>query len=1132
MDKPLQTLTRVDTTALDIINNNFEKIQKELDKVLYQDGSNELSGDLDSNSHRIINLPDPVTGGEPVPRRFIETYISLLNQGISASALATADAVAATIAANAATESLVGVLEPIEETLEAAQAATTEAAFQAERAEEAADAIPQALTARDQAQQAAGFPTLTAATAFAPKMATGDRTTVQASDTGTHAAVAGEVALGGAAATVGAQIPNAGVYAKQTSGVVWRVADLDSQRAELAAAAWRGKRNLWPDPYFRQFSYPSGTLNSLALWGRAGTLLPVTDMTGVSLVANPLYDGKTIRKTGTAGLIGPRLWLSLMSVVPGDTITIALQVRGIAGQTSSLRGYLRCYDAAGTATSAQLEATGPIGTITEAGKLLTLTLTIPASTAFIQLYPVNGAAGDVTDITAAWVVSGSVAPAVPPPGDDALPFVAENASKADARLAPLELVSKYGFFVTSKPTGSSQTVVRDGTGFGSVVRNMPFSGWGETFTPAGDVFNAINIVQLSRHPSATALWRTINVVVRTGTNSATTPNAPVVAVGSTLVNPLTVPLVNTGILLRDPITNAIVWLSDASFQNGEYFMAWYALDANGNPAAMGEVSGTLSNTKGASYYWSSLTNAQKVNAWTVNTGNTRQGVQLLNIADPQELMTYLPTDALVADLSARMGITATIPEVVTPPVIYGVQGRECNLYLDNMFADDAASYSIDVTAAEAASRQLNECWRWTPTGALTTGNLSISVRRKVDSLELLSRTIAQRAAAASAGTGQNVKVCVIGDSLVQAGDITQALLDNASSDAMALTLIGTRGSGANKREGRGGWKINDYVTAGPTYRRFDVSGVTVAPEINAATYTAGGATFMVQEVNLSGGSGTIVCSVVSGSAPAASGTLTKSNAAAGDATIAYSATTTEPGNPFWKSGAVNFGQYLSDNSLSAPDWVFIQLGTNDVAGSTTDAAVTATAGTELTKLDTLIASIKAANANTRVAMMMIPPPAADQDAFGIAYSTGQTRDRAKRNYTLWNKAVVAKYAGQEANRVYIAPTGLAVDTVNGVTRSDLQPANSRIPIGATYANRAAMLADLSPKNGVIARINHAIASGVHDYAVKVGPEGAGYWRTVEPRDGFVRRQNNGVHPILAYPQISDAMWAMLKFFAA
>lgn len=97
--------------------------------------------------------------------------------------------------------------------------------------------------ATQEARRAAGFPTLAEANTFAPNMTTGQRTTVSNTDTGTHAAVAGEVRLDGTAATVGEAIPNGGVYEKQAGGALLRVgstedqlAGVQSARAEAAAA--------------------------------------------------------------------------------------------------------------------------------------------------------------------------------------------------------------------------------------------------------------------------------------------------------------------------------------------------------------------------------------------------------------------------------------------------------------------------------------------------------------------------------------------------------------------------------------------------------------------------------------------------------------------------------------------------------------------------------------------------------------------------------------------------------------------------------------------------------------------------------------------------------------------------------
>ena len=57
---------------------------------------------------------------------------------------------------------------------------------------------------------------------------------------------------------------------------------------------------------------------------------------------------------------------------------------------------------------------------------------------------------------------------------------------------------------------------------------------------------------------------------------------------------------------------------------------------------------------------------------------------------------------------------------------------------------------------------------------------------------------------------KDMKVLVIGDSTVNAGTMTQAMLELFKSDGSTLTLLGTRGSGKNLHEGRGGWRSYDY----------------------------------------------------------------------------------------------------------------------------------------------------------------------------------------------------------------------------------------------------------------------------------------------------------------------------------
>lgn len=377
-----------------------------------------------------------------------------------------------------------------------------------------------------------------------------------------------------------------------------------------------------------------------------------------------------------------------------------------------------------------------------------------------------------------------------------------------------------------------------------------------------------------------------------------------------------------------------------------------------------------------------------------------------------------------------------VPNVILPPKLYALEGLESNVFLEHTVPEDYNLYDFDFTCSKGMHKARG--WRWLPTSADVAGNYSMSLAAKDKQTDALLATASTTVVLANKNSNNGVtkKVQVIGDSLVASGSITQGLLNNAGSDVMGINLIGTRGTAPNLHEGRGGWTINDYTGAGRTYFRFTVSGVTVAPAINSATYTYNGTTYMVQETALTGGSGTITCNVVTGSNPVAgsSGTLTKSNTSDGDATIAFTDVQPVSGNPFWNGTAIDYQNYLTTNGLQTPEVVVIQLGINDTFSLGSDTAVVDLCATAFPKLDVLINSILAVNSTIKVAVCA-PPSYASQDAFGYNYACGQTSRRAKRNITTFNKQLFAYYNNKEASRIYVISGGINMDALNNFPES-------------------------------------------------------------------------------------------------
>ena len=299
-----------------------------------------------------------------------------------------------------------------------------------------------------------------------------------------------------------------------------------------------------------------------------------------------------------------------------------------------------------------------------------------------------------------------------------------------------------------------------------------------------------------------------------------------------LVNPDSDTLTNVSILLRDPTTNALKTLTDSDFTGGEYFVGIYARSVSGGVADISDHRATQSNSAGQSYY---LTSGNPLTgAWVAYTANLRVGVRHLLLTSPVEGFDYAPR----TEFTDQIPVPAPdlpVPTLALPPKFYLLAGREVSLYFDNVLPDAAADYEWDIGGLSLGQHQ-NERWTTNPSGAQSATTVTVSAIRRVDAVTVASGTTSVVGVAASANSGATKKCLFIGDSLTQADVMTQTLLDIAGTDVMGVTLLGTRGSGSNKHEGRGGWTISDYATAGRTFYSFTVSGVTVSPQINSTEY--------------------------------------------------------------------------------------------------------------------------------------------------------------------------------------------------------------------------------------------------------------------------------------------------------
>ena len=273
-------------------------------------------------------------------------------------------------------------------------------------------------------------------------------------------------------------------------------------------------------------------------------------------------------------------------------------------------------------------------------------------------------------------------------------------------------------------------------------------------------------------------------------------------------------------------------------------------------------------------------------------------------------------------------------EVILPSNIQAAVGDTLQLFFRGMvLAVNPYNYDIRVICEKGA--QYDRYFEYTPTVS-DVGSVDFRIDVLGNDGTLIDSktcTLTTVAAPSSPQTMKNI-VC-LGDSLTVHGEwpaeAARRLIGSGGSPAgkelSNIAFCGSLEEGLAHYFGAGGWSWSSYIHKGADAYRFTVSGVTTASF--RAVYTNNGATFTIQEVNVTDGSGTILCSTTTGAAPQSSGTLTKVSGS-GDDEISFSSAVYDVQNPLWdevnnKFSFISYAQQYCNNQIDA---VYVLLSWN------------------------------------------------------------------------------------------------------------------------------------------------------------------------------------------------------------
>ena len=163
-------------------------------------------------------------------------------------------------------------------------------------------------------------------------------------------------------------------------------------------------------------------------------------------------------------------------------------------------------------------------------------------------------------------------------------------------------------------------------------------------------------------------------------------------------------------------------------------------------------------------------------------------------------------------------------KLALPKIIYTFAGINFRTFIRNIYPYDLNDIYVRMTTGNKGNLY-SKYWIYKPNegeDVTVRYNVEDKCYRPLNNDSVTLRVVEQT-------SKESLRVLVIGDSTVNAGVETQKMLDLANSDGYELTLLGTRGSGANQHEGRGGWTAQMYVSTEST-RNGEVVNAFYNPE--------------------------------------------------------------------------------------------------------------------------------------------------------------------------------------------------------------------------------------------------------------------------------------------------------------